>query len=73
MTIPLSHAPDNAEAGELPSYWRSLHAYHCSRATELRAIIATLPLTRDARVLDLASGDWCYSVWLAERAGHVVG
>jgi SAM-dependent methyltransferase len=50
-----------------------LSAYHRARATELRAITATLPLSRDDRVLDLACGDGCYSLWLAERAGQVVG
>jgi SAM-dependent methyltransferase len=50
-----------------------LHAYHRSRSAELRAIIATLPLAPCARVLDVASGDGCYSIWLAERAAAVVG
>jgi len=58
---------------ELPGYARMLSAYHRARATELRAIMATLPLSRESRVLDLACGDGCYSIWLAERAGHVVG
>ncbi|MFN8502874.1 class I SAM-dependent methyltransferase [Kouleothrix sp.] len=62
-----------AEADQLPDYWRMLHAYHCSRQDELRAIVATLPLTPSARVLDLASGDGCYAGWLAERAGQVIG
>jgi SAM-dependent methyltransferase len=66
-----------ADAGlggdELPGYARMLSAYHRARATELRAIMATLPLSRDSRVLDLACGDGCYSIWLAERAGQVVG
>lgn len=60
-------------ASELPGYAQMLSAYHRARATELRAIIATLPLSRDSRVLDLACGDGCYSIWLAERAGQVVG
>lgn len=58
---------------ELPAYAGMLHAYHRSRSTELRAIIATLPLSTGARVLDVASGDGCYSLWLAERAAQVVG
>src|SRR6476619_3278722 len=58
---------------ELPGYARMLDAYHRSRAAELRAIIATLPLGPHSRVLDVACGDGCYSDWLAERAGQVVG
>jgi SAM-dependent methyltransferase len=49
------------------------HAYHRAHAATLRALIAALPLTATSRVLDLASGDGCYSIWLAERAGLVVG
>jgi ubiquinone/menaquinone biosynthesis C-methylase UbiE len=58
---------------QLPGYARMLDAYHRSRAAELRAIIATLPLRPDSRVLDVACGDGCYSHWLAERAGQVIG
>jgi ubiquinone/menaquinone biosynthesis C-methylase UbiE len=58
---------------ELPGYARMLEAYHRSRAAELRGIIATLPLGPDSRVLDVACGDGCYSHWLAERAGQVIG
>jgi len=58
---------------ELPGYARMLDAYHRSRAAELRAIIATLPLGPRSRVLDVACGDGCYSHWLAERAGQVIG
>src|SRR6266540_3076864 len=58
---------------ELPGYARMLDAYHRSRAAELRAIIATLPLGPHSRVLDVACGDGCYSNWLAERARQVIG
>jgi SAM-dependent methyltransferase len=58
---------------DLPAYARMLTAYHRSRAAELHAIIATLPLGLDSHVLDVACGDGCYSRWLAERAGQVVG
>ena len=57
-------------ANQLPGYARMLDAYHRSRAAELRAIIATLPLRPHSRVLDVACGDGCYTHWLAERAGH---
>jgi len=57
----------------LPDYVQMLSAYHRSRDAELRAIMATLPLTPDSRVLDVACGDGCYSHWLAERAEQVVG
>src|SRR3954471_843716 len=60
-------------ADQLPGYARMLDAYHRSRAAELRAIIATLPLRPDSRVLDVACGDGCYSHWLAERPGQVIG
>jgi SAM-dependent methyltransferase len=59
-------------ADELPVYTSMLAAYHRARAAELRAIIATLPLAPGGRVLDVASGDGCYSCWLAERAAEVV-
>jgi SAM-dependent methyltransferase len=74
MTISFVREPGNSLAeSELPNYARMLHAYHRARAADLRAIIATLPLIPDSRVLDVPSGDGCYSIWLAERAGQVVG
>jgi SAM-dependent methyltransferase len=57
----------------VPPYAEMLHAYHISRAAELRALVGTLSLTRADRVLDLACGDACFSLLLAERAGSVVG
>src|ERR1043165_3807866 len=60
-------------ADQLPGYARMLDAYHRSRAAELRAIIATLPLRSDSRVLDVACGDGCYSHWLGQRARPVIG
>jgi SAM-dependent methyltransferase len=58
---------------ELPDYWRMLHAYHRSREAELRSIIAGLPLAAGDLTLDVASGDGCYTLWLAERGAQVVG
>jgi SAM-dependent methyltransferase len=58
---------------QLPSYARMLHAYHRARTADLRAIVALLPLDPGSRVLDVASGDGCYSIWMAERAGQVAG
>jgi SAM-dependent methyltransferase len=58
---------------ELPGYACMLHAYHRARAANLRAIIATLPIAPGSLVLDVACGDACYSIWLAERAARVVG
>src|SRR3954452_18430389 len=58
---------------QLPDYTRMLSAYHRSRAAELRAIIAALPITRDSCVLDVACGDGCYSRWLSAHARQVVG
>jgi SAM-dependent methyltransferase len=74
MTTAFAREPgDGLDDDELPGYARMLHAYHRSRAADLRAMIATLPLTPDSCVLDVASGDGCYSIWLAERARQVVG
>jgi SAM-dependent methyltransferase len=58
---------------ELPGYWRMLHAYHRSREHELRTIVGTLPLGPGDRALDVASGDGCYTLWLADRGAKVVG
>src|SRR5262245_13892844 len=74
--MPSSFAPEpgaGLATDELPGYAQMLAAYHRSRAAELRAIIATLPLGADSRVLDVACGDGCYRNWLADRAGKVVG
>src|SRR6476646_8487366 len=74
MTTSFAHEPDNRSTGDgLPSYACMLHAYHRAHADDLRAMVATLPLARASRVLDVAAGDGCYSIWLAERAAHVVG
>ena len=58
---------------ELPSYAEALHAFHAAAASELSALHATLPLSPRSLVLDLACGDGCHGVRMAERAGRVVG
>src|SRR5262245_42857100 len=74
MTTPFTFEPGAGLADDqLPGYARMLHAYHCALSAELRAIIAALPIAPGARVLDVACGDGCYSMWLAKRAGAVVG
>lgn len=50
----------------LPAYASMLAAYHRAQATTLRAMLARLPLQSGDRVLDMACGDGCYAVWLAE-------
>ena len=74
MKTSFAHEPGAGLADEtLPGYSEMLHAYHRARAPELRTILAALPLRPGARVLDVASGDGCYSLWLAERGAQVVG
>lgn len=58
---------------ELPAYTHMLHAYHRAHACDLRAILAAIPLALHDRVLDLACGDGCYTIWLAERGAQVIG
>jgi SAM-dependent methyltransferase len=54
---------------DLPDYAEALAAYHAAFAPELRAMVASLPLDRGARVLDVACGDGTYTHWLAEQVG----
>src|ERR1035437_8054189 len=53
----------------VPSYEPMLAAYHRAFAAELRAMVATLPITEGQNVLDMACGDGVYSPWLAELVG----
>jgi ubiquinone/menaquinone biosynthesis C-methylase UbiE len=74
MTISFRFEPGaGLEDDKLPGYSNMLHAYHRSRESELRRIVAALPLAPGDRVLDIASGDGCYTTWLAERGADVVG
>ena len=52
----------------LPDYAEMMAAFHRAFAAELREMIADAWPAGARRVLDLASGDGCYSVWLAEQA-----
>jgi len=74
MTTPFEREPGAGTGdGGLPAYSEMLHAYHRSREAELRQILATLPIAEGDSVLDVASGDGCYALWLAERGARVVG
>lgn len=54
---------------ETPSYAPVTEAYHRAFATELRALLAMLPLRTGDTVLDVACGDAAFSHWLVERVG----
>lgn len=56
-------------AERLPEYAETLAAFHRSFAGELREMVANTWPSGARRVVDLACGDGCYSVWLAEMAG----
>ena len=65
-----------SSADELPDYAPMLSAYHDAHATELREMVASLPIHEGSRVLEIACGDGVYSRWIAERVGgtgEVVG
>ncbi len=53
----------------LPDYAPMLRAFHQGFATELEAMVATLPIQPGDRVLEVACGDGAYTPWLAGRAG----
>ena len=57
------------ETDRLPDYAPMLADYHVAYADELRAMIASLPITPGDRVLDVACGDGAYAGWLAGRVG----
>ncbi len=54
---------------DLPEYETELAAWHRAFAPELKEILAGLPLRPADRVLDVASGDGVYSLWMAEHVG----
>ncbi len=64
------------DAHSLPAYAPMMAAYHRSHASELRAMIETLPIKPGDRVLDMACGDGTHALWIAERLssdGEMVG
>ena len=74
MTTSFAREPGAGLADQsLPGYAEMLDAYHRAREHELRALVAELPIVSGDRVLDVASGDGCYSLWLADRGAQVVG
>ncbi len=62
-----------SSAEELPDYAPMLSAYHDAHATELRAMVASLPIQEGDRVLEIACGDGFYARWIAERVGATGG
>ena len=53
----------------LPDYAPLLTAYHKAFATELKAMVGSLPIRPGSRILEMACGDGAYTPWLAELAG----
>lgn len=58
-----------ATVDQLPDYAPLLADFHRAFSSELRAAIATLPLSQGDRVLDVACGDGAYTGWLAGAVG----
>src|SRR3954468_18886028 len=56
-----------SEADELPAYVEQLSAFHKAFAAELESVVASLPLTAGAKVLDVACGDGFYAHCFARR------
>ena len=60
----------------VPAYEPMLAAYHRAYASELRGMVAAMPLSAGQSALDMACGDGVYSPMLADRvgpSGRVVG
>jgi ubiquinone/menaquinone biosynthesis C-methylase UbiE len=69
VPVDLGHIDRAVAADRLPEYAETLAAFHRAFAPELRRMLADAWLRRARRVADVACGDGCYSVWLAELAG----
>ena len=54
-------------AADLPDYAPQIAAFHRAFAPELRAVVASLPLNPQMRVLDVGCGDGFYTGLLADR------
>lgn len=61
------------ECDRLPEYAETLAAFHRAFAPELRGMLADAWPSGAQSAVDLACGDGCYSVWLAELAGTAAG
>jgi ubiquinone/menaquinone biosynthesis C-methylase UbiE len=53
----------------LPDYALQLQTYHAEFATELRSLLAKLPIAPGSNVLEVAAGDAQFSVWLSQMLG----
>lgn len=60
---------ESAESESLPSYAPLLKAFHREFAAELQAMLKQLPIRTGDTVLDVATGDGQFAVWL----GAIVG
>lgn len=69
VPVDLEHIDRAVAADWLPEYAGTLAAFHRAFAPELRQMLADAWPRSAKRVADLACGDGCYSVWLAEFAG----
>ena len=58
-----------SSADRLPDYAPLLKAFHAEFATELQSMIARLPLSPGQNILEVATGDGQFAVWLSERVG----
>ncbi|WP_425617518.1 class I SAM-dependent methyltransferase [Anatilimnocola sp. NA78] len=54
---------------QLPDYAANLIAFHAEFATELQAMLRKLPLTPGMDVLEVATGDGQFAIWLGEIVG----
>src|SRR5579863_4508527 len=60
----------------LPDYAQELAAFHRAFERELRALVASLPIGRDMRVIDVGCGDGFYTGLFAEHlhsTGSITG
>lgn len=58
------------ENDRLPSYAPMLTAFHREFADELRAMLGELPIKPGSDVLEVATGDGQFAVWLSEFVGE---